>query len=757
MSSNPLSPYSTAPGASLPVQSAPGVSRFAPVDPVRLLRQHSALLIITAVLAIGVGVGLWLLLREVAPQYTTTSQLVAAPTALGGAWDAPNAGGGPTNAESVSQYIATQIVRIQSEDVLNDALKVPALRATEWFQSFSGTTGDTVRDDEERAAKAKEHLQKKALSAAQHRGSMLIMVSLSGDRPNDLPLVLDTIVNTFLSKLRIDADTGSTDLRQTFTAELKRAQDDFDRVQSNLQQFVRDNDIPSLTGQANEASIQYSRLAMQAVDLQVQLEGARAAFESLLAARQQGSFNYTPTDIATVERDPAVYQRDERLRQLREEREVAMHKFGASHYHVQRLDQQIDAVTAERKKEYDRLLLEQQQVRINEARQAADTLAAQLAGLEPNLAESRIRMRDLSLKLESYRVMADQGKAAADRRDRAQAMVDDLRIQGQRTDFIRIRRQQAAIPAQMTFPKPAIVVAGTLLLLLGLVGGLVYLQAALDQRVKEPRDLKYIGNLQLMGLVPDAQDDPTRPVRVESAVQDDPSGLMAESYRQLRTALMAQMDRQGFKSLVIASPQPGSGASTVASNLSMSLAYIGRRVLLIDANLRRPRQHDIFGLAQKPGLSELLRQTATEDEAIFHKVEPDIDILPVGDTHEFAPEMLEGERFAQLLGRLGQVYDMIVIDAPPALLTSECQMLAKHVDATLMVVRAMSDKRGMIGRMLQRFEGQRSAVLGVVLNGARSSVGGYYRKNYEAFYRYNQPVNGAPSRSGTVAPTPAKA
>ncbi len=752
MSPNPLSPHAGPTASQAPGAQAP-FSRFAPVDPLRLLRQYATLLIVTSVIAAALGVGVWLLLREVAPQFTTTSQLVASPVAPG-AWDAPNATGGAISADAIDQYIATQMVRIQSEDVLNDALKVPALRSTDWFKSFASDSGDAVRDDEERAAKAKTHLQKEALAVSQYRKSMLIMVSLSGSEPDDLPLVLDTIVNTYLSKLRIDADTGSADLRQTFTAELKRAQDDFDRVQANLQQYVRDNDITNLSGQANEASIQYGRLSLQAVDLQVELEGARAAFNSLVTAREQGNFNYTSTDIATVERDPAVFQRDERLRQMREEREVAMHKFGASHYHVKMLDQQIDAVTAERKKEYDRLLLEQQQVRINEARQAAETLGAQLAGLEPKLAESRNRMRDLSLKLETYAVMADQGKAAADRRDRARAMVDDLRIQGQRNDFVRIRRQQPAIPAEMTFPKPAIVIPGTVVLLVGLVGGLVYLRETLDQRVKAPGDLKTMGNLALLGVVPDVEDDPTRPARIESVVQDDPAGLMAESYRQLRAALMAQMDRQGFKSLVVASPQPASGTSTVASNLAMSLAYIGRRVLLIDANLRRPRQHEIFGMAQQPGLSELLRHTATEDQAIFHKVEPDIDILPVGDTHDFAPELLEGQRFAELLGRLSQVYDLIIIDAPPALLTSECQMLCKHVDATLMVVRAMADKRGMIGRMLRQFEGQRSAVLGVVLNGAKSSVGGYYRKNYEAFYRYNQPVVSTSPRTAVV---PAKA
>ena len=115
--------------------------------------------------------------------------------------------------------------------------------------------------------------------------------------------------------------------------------------------------------------------------------------------------------------------------------------------------------------------------------------------------------------------------------------------------------------------------------------------------------------------------------------------------------------------------------------------------------------------------------------------------------------MLEGTAFRALLGRLESEYDLILIDAPPALLTSDSQLLAKHVDAIGVVVNAGVDKRGMIERMLGKLDGQRADVLGLILNGVRSAAGGYFRKSYQDFYRYNtgdRNGKGAGDRNGAT-------
>src|SRR5690606_6693509 len=150
----------------------------------------------------------------------------------------------------------------------------------------------------------------------------------------------------------------------------------------------------------------------------------------------------------------------------------------------------------------------------------------------------------------------------------------------------------------------------------------------------------------------------------------------------------SKMERRGYKSLLVAAAQPGSGASSVAHNLATSLAYNGRNVLILDANLRRPTQHKLMGLSGERGLVDVLRGEMTLDAAITPIEGLSLSVLPAGSSHDAPPELLECANFRALLSQLETRYDMIVIDSPPALLASDCQLLSKQVDAIALVVRA---------------------------------------------------------------------
>ncbi|MEX0776316.1 MAG: polysaccharide biosynthesis tyrosine autokinase [Phycisphaeraceae bacterium] len=749
----------------------PQSSRFTSVDPLRLLRQYLRVLIVVAVVGAGLGVGAWFAMQQFDPQYSTYAQLVASappPSAYGSLVEA----GSATGADQMSLYIQNQVIRIRSDNVLLDALKNADVRSTSWYRSFyrpawdetdpaaraqeaqdrltrrAEPTSDAKVKDEvaaidsevqaERAALAKDDLQKGALTASQLRGSTLLSVAVTGSVATDLQKILNAVVNTYLSKLRLDGELEATDLRRAFLEEQKRAEDDFQQFQNQIKQFVMDNDLPNLQSQFSEYSIQYSQLASEEIKLQIMLQAARDSYQALLTAQREGSFNYTPSDRMRVQQHPTIASLDQRLRLLREDLEVLSHRYGQNHYTVKQIEARIVAAEADYKREYDRLLLEQQQVILGQAKNAADTMQAQVEGLLPKLVDARTKVRDINLKLQTYQNLAKQAENAELRRDKAQTMLDEVRIKVQRPDFIRMRLQQGSTPPELN--RRYYIAPAVMMLIVGLAAGLIYLREMLDQRIKMPADLKALHRLEVLGVVPSAADDPTRPKRVETVVQDDPAGLMSESFRQLRTALLSQMDRRGYKTLMVASPSPESGASTVASNLAISLALIGRKVLLIDANFRRPTQHRIFDLPQQPGLVDVLHGRVAAAEVIVTRGEPGIDILPVGDARNVPPELLDGSGFRGLLAQLERQYDLIIIDSPPALLAAETQMLAKHADAMLVVVRAMADKRGMITRMLRQVEGMRADVLGAVLNGVRSSTGGYFRKSYEEFYRYNQPA-----------------
>jgi capsular exopolysaccharide synthesis family protein len=263
----------------------------------------------------------------------------------------------------------------------------------------------------------------------------------------------------------------------------------------------------------------------------------------------------------------------------------------------------------------------------------------------------------------------------------------------------------------------------------------------MDQSIKSPSDIKLLNEAELLGILPHADEDPSGPSSVERVVEKYPTGLLAEAYRQVRTAILGKMDRRGYKTLLIASAQPGAGSSSVAHNLATSLAFNGRKVAIIDTNFRRPAQHQFVNADNDRGLVDVLLYGASLDDMLLTVHDPDLSVLPTGRAGDAPPEVLESARFRSLMAELETRFDIVLIDAPPALLSSECQLLSKHVDAIAVVVRAGNDKRGMIDRMAGQFTGHRADMLGIILNGVQSSVGGYFRASFRDFYRYRE--NGA--------------
>jgi len=146
----------------------------------------------------------------------------------------------------------------------------------------------------------------------------------------------------------------------------------------------------------------------------------------------------------------------------------------------------------------------------------------------------------------------------------------------------------------------------------------------------------------------------------------------------------------------------------------------------------------MFGVGSGAGLAEVLDGSTTFDQAVVHYGDPNVDVLTAGNTASAAPELLEGRAFQNLLNDCRNWYDIVLIDTPPVLLTSEATMLSKQVDAVFAVVRAQRDQRGMVARMVRQVASSDAEMLGILLNGVRAAAGGYFAKNYSAFYKYRQ-------------------
>ena len=215
-------------------------------------------------------------------------------------------------------------------------------------------------------------------------------------------------------------------------------------------------------------------------------------------------------------------------------------------------------------------------------------------------------------------------------------------------------------------------------------------------------------------------------------VHFDPFGDASESYRTLRTALQFGMPPR-TKTLLVTSAVPGDGKSTLVSNLAIAMAQASKRVLVIDADLRAPVQHRLFGLSDRTGLASVLDGTDPLDTAVRHTGIAGLDVLPAGPIPHNPAELLNTPAFADHLNDLADRYDLVLIDSPPVTAVTDARILAASADASLLVVRLGSSTRRQVETARDGLRGVGARLVGVAVNGVSrrgslASATGYYAR-----------------------------
>ena len=194
-----------------------------------------------------------------------------------------------------------------------------------------------------------------------------------------------------------------------------------------------------------------------------------------------------------------------------------------------------------------------------------------------------------------------------------------------------------------------------------------------------------------------------------------PKSLAAEQYRQLRTRLSLTEGASAIRTVLITSPQKGEGKSITSANLALTMAQeLQRRVVIVEADLRKPSLQQLFGLPQGPGLSDYLTGAADLDQVTTVLPEYHLTVIPAGSTPGNPAELLGSTAMRRLLDHLRTSFDRVILDTPPVLPLADVAILAPLVDGALMVVRAGYTPKPAIENALRAFDSSR--LLGIVLN-----------------------------------------
>jgi capsular exopolysaccharide synthesis family protein len=267
--------------------------------------------------------------------------------------------------------------------------------------------------------------------------------------------------------------------------------------------------------------------------------------------------------------------------------------------------------------------------------------------------------------------------------------------------------------------------------------GIAFLRELMDTSIRSPRDISRVGSLNLLGMVPHEDDDPqSAGARLPVVIFEAPHSMMAEQLRQVRTRLQHSSSLDTARTILVTSPSPGDGKSTIACNLASGLALNGRRILLVDANFRRPELHRVFNVANEQGFADVLNSLELFEHAVQETQVPNLFVLPSGHKPTNATELVESQLLVDFIERALEEFDHVIFDSGPLLFVSETVGLAPRVDGVITVVRARINTRGVLTRMRDTLRQVKAEHLGVVLNAVRTQGGGYYGRNIRTYYEY---------------------
>ncbi len=216
-----------------------------------------------------------------------------------------------------------------------------------------------------------------------------------------------------------------------------------------------------------------------------------------------------------------------------------------------------------------------------------------------------------------------------------------------------------------------------------------------------------------------------------------PRSAIAEAYRTIRTSIFFGVPKGGARTILVTSPAPGDGKTTLVSNLAIAMAQAGQRTLILDADLRKPKQHMIFNISCEPGLAGVLAGTVRLDEAIQPGSVKGLDLLPRGPKVINPSETLNSEAFAQILKNLTKCYDRVIIDSAPVVPVADSQIIAARCDTVLLIIRADKSTRKIVQHARDNLVGVGGNLLGAIVNDVTRKHGHYgYYGRYHSSYGY---------------------
>lgn len=558
--------------------------------------------------------------------------------------------------------------------------------------------------------------------------------------------VANTLVQTFIDESRELRWNSTQNTAEWLTGHLNELQKNLDASEAKLQEFARSTGIILTSDKQDVAADNIS---------QDKLKQIQEALSKAQADRADKQAQYETIKNAPVEslsptlNDPALQNYLVKMADLRAQLANLSATYTPEHYKVRQVQAQIadleKAIDAERVG-----ILRRSRSDYEAAQKREDMLSAAYTDQAKNasdMAGKTIQYENLQHEVDTNRELYDalllrikQAGLAAAMRSSNVVVVDQAK--------------PPVLPYRPNFPMNT-----ALGLVTGLFAGVgfVLMKDRFNRNIESPGLSPAYLRIPELGVIPAAKLASRRfawfpasanvPLQLKGAGQNGTTrehATLAEAYRATLTSiLLPTLHGEGPRVLVLTSPDAGAGKTTVTSNLGMATAEIGRRVLLIDADLRRPRLHRLFEIPNSFGLTDILRITTPleeipVDQLVRQTKIPGLCLVPSGPTTDGLTSLLYSPRLTEFLQRVAKEFDLVLIDAPPMLHFADARVLGRHSDGVILVLRSGQTKREAAMLARQRFDEDGTSVLGTILNSwDLKNFRSPYAYAYSDAYKYN--------------------
>ena len=310
---------------------------------------------------------------------------------------------------------------------------------------------------------------------------------------------------------------------------------------------------------------------------------------------------------------------------------------------------------------------------------------------------------------------------------------EDLRIAEARNLDNIILDLPARVPTEPVRPQVPLV-TGIMTFVGVIIGiGIAFLIESMDKTVRSREHLHEIFEESALGVIPEASNNSSSHFLV---VADLPRSPVAEAYRHLRTNLLYTLASHDYQSVIVTSPEPGEGKTTISANLGAALAQTGKRVILVDADMRRPNLHPFFNITNDIGLSDLILDPKNGEMGLRSTEIDGLWVVTSGSVPPNPAELLGSDRMTRLVEWLSEQADFVIYDTPPLLAVTDATVLSRCIDTTLIVIQSGKSTQQNIQAAILQLQTVEANLTGFVLNRAKRSEDNYYG-SYDSHYYSN--------------------